>query len=1168
MMYLHLTRLARVSAVITLTLIAAVAPGTALAADGYWDPSVTGCDSNFFDASGCWSGGFIPADTDNAILNSSLSFYELVWDLSTASYWADATGSAATTVTSQSLLVQNGGAALISFDGNPYTYKILNDVSVNNNGTLNVGIASAPMVLDADGDTLIDSGGNIIVSSTGSALNNTSGAVTISNGSLNVLAGGQVNSYQGNIGAAFGSSATVTVAGSGSSWNTSDVIRVGNSGQGTLNILNGGSVVQSNLGASIGNFASGVGVVNVDGAGSTWSILNHELYVGYFGNGTLNISNGGSVLTDKAFIGFEGASVGEVNVSGTGSSWTNTSNLIVGHDTTGTLNIGGGGSVVSQRAYIGDAAGSSGTVNVDGAGSLLDLLGFYALNVGGFGNGTLNITSGGSVASYHALIGNAAGSSGTVNVDGAGSLLDLASMGVGGDTGNATLNISNGGTVSVRDLTSIDSYTAGASAIVNVDGVGSSLISGIINVGNLYADGESRLNISNGGSVSASEFASESLSTGGLTISNAGLLNTDRAYFSYYWSSNATATVSGAGSVWNNASDLFLGGTGYGELTLEDGATVNTSAIYLGGGSSATVDIRSGATLNADAVAFGSGSVVSDAGALNIDSGGSLNTDTMTLGQSFQVGQAAVSVDGSGSALAVDSLLAVGANSRLTIRNGARANVGAGGLLAIKDGGRVTLSNAGTTFVSGFGGSIAVGESGAGTLLVEDGATVSSSGGVIGTTAGSMGTATLAGNGSSWNLFDMTVGEAGSGLLNIESGASVLSVSSVAIGNLAGSDGAATVSGAGSSWTSNGNLMVGINGAGSLSVENGASVTSQQSHIGDFYGSTGTVTVTGAGSSWTSNNLIRVGNQSSGTLNIENGGSVINLSTGASIGNFASGNGTVNVRGAGSSWSVSHQDVYVGYFGTGELNIENGGSVNNIDGYLGFRAGSNGTANVGGAGSTWTNTGNLYVGGGAGTPGGNGTLNINAGATVTVANQLEIQSTGTVNLAGGTLDADTINAAGNFNMTGGSLNANAFIGDLANQGGTLGPGDGFGPLTIAGDYSQDTASSLIMEIGSVGHDVLNVSGTATLGGTLILDVQNPLSWQVGDSIDLLFAHFIFGQFDSVTGYELADELYFVVSYDANMVTATVAAVPVPAALWLFSSALIGLVGVSRFKRAS
>jgi len=190
-----------------------------------------------------------------------------------------------------------------------------------------------------------------------------------------------------------------------------DRLTVSESGDATLNITSGGSV--SNTIGTIGEF--GTGVANVTGSGSTWT-NSSSLVIGEFGNGTLHIMSGGKVSNTFAEIGDQTGSTGAVTVDGMGSTWTNSSDLEVGaHGGDGSLAITNGGKVSNTDAEVGHDAGSTGMVTVDGVGSTwtntLDL------NVGYNGTGTLFITNGGGVSSAGGFIGTFAGSNGRVILD-------------------------------------------------------------------------------------------------------------------------------------------------------------------------------------------------------------------------------------------------------------------------------------------------------------------------------------------------------------------------------------------------------------------------------------------------------------------------------------------------------------------------------------------------------------------------------------------------------------------------------------------------------------------------------------------------------------------------------------------------------------------------------
>ncbi|MEZ6192194.1 MAG: hypothetical protein R3C45_13020 [Phycisphaerales bacterium] len=79
--------------------------------------------------------------------------------------------------------------------------------------------------------------------------------------------------------------------------------------------------------------------------------------------------------------------------------------------------------------------------------------------------------------------------------------------------------------------------------------------------------------------------------------------------------------------------------------------------------------------------------------------------------------------------------------------------------------------------------------------------------------------------------------------------------------------------------------------------------------------------------------------------------------------------------------------------------------MSNPSAALGIVAGSTGVATVTDAGSTWHSSGNLSVGGGINGAGGNGELTVGNSGLVEVDGTLQLWSTGTVTLDGGSLNA-------------------------------------------------------------------------------------------------------------------------------------------------------------------
>ncbi|WP_417549110.1 autotransporter domain-containing protein [Methylophaga sp.] len=248
------------------------------------------------------------------------------------------------------------------------------------------------VVPDEDAIAFVDNGGTaqvLVPGATASEIH----IGTLSNGSLDIFGGGQLESFSNNvIGDNTGSSGAVTVDGIGSSWQLSGPsasLDVGASGEGSLTITNGGEVLNTDsiLSTYIGDKSGSSGTVTVDGTGSNFTNINGSIDVGNSGTGTLDILNGGTVSNTFGFIGTSAGGEGTVMVDGTGSSWNNSNDLYLGDWGNGTLNIVNDGLVTAARVEFGRADGS-GTLNI-GNGGAAGILNAARVN-GGPGTATLN----------------------------------------------------------------------------------------------------------------------------------------------------------------------------------------------------------------------------------------------------------------------------------------------------------------------------------------------------------------------------------------------------------------------------------------------------------------------------------------------------------------------------------------------------------------------------------------------------------------------------------------------------------------------------------------------------------------------------------------------------------------------------------------------------------
>ncbi|HWB00485.1 MAG TPA: hypothetical protein VG713_18460 [Pirellulales bacterium] len=370
----------------------------------------------------------------------------------------------------------------------------------------------------------------------------------------------------------------------------------------------------------------------------------------------------------------------------------------------------------------------------------------------------------------------------------------------------------------------------------------------------------------------------------------------------------------------------------------------------------------------------------------------------------------------------------------------------------------------------------------AGAISVLSGSTLSNSGAaVLGDVANSTGTVNVSGTGSLWHSGgQITVGNNSNGFLSIVAGGTVAS-SDGYVGN--NSAGAATVSGAGSAWNLSNWLLVANESGGALNVLDAGKVTSGYGWLGMDDNATGAATVSGAGSAWTIAQELHVGYFGSGTLNVLNGAAV--SARYGYMGDNDNSNGLITVSGSGSVLTFS-EDLNVGYFGTGSssLNVLSGGTLNSQSAYLAFH--SAGAATVSGAGSAWNIDTALVVGNSS-----TGSLYVLDGGTVS-SSQGYLANAGTATVSGA---GSTWNVTNELYVGSGAMGAlNVLNGGTVNSGtAQLGSSSGSaGVATISGAGSQwNNAGSLYVggnDSVPNGSGIVSVidGGTLTIAGTLKL----------------------------------------------------------------------------------
>jgi autotransporter-associated beta strand protein len=132
------------------------------------------------------------------------------------------------------------------------------------------------------------------------------------------------------------------------------------------------------------------------------------------------------------------------------------------------------------------------------------------------------------------------------------------------------------------------------------------------------------------------------------------------------------------------------------------------------------------------------------------------------------------------------------------------------------------------------------------------------------------------------------------------------------------------------------------------------------------------------------------------------------------------------------------------------------------------------------AGTTWS-FGGVISGGGALVKSGSGAEQLTGTNTYT----------GPTTVNGGLLSVDGSIASSSLTTinAGGALGGNGTVGNTVINGGILSPGNSIGTLTVSGSLAFTSAATYLVEVSPTGADRTNVSGAATLAGSVLAAFQ-------------------------------------------------------------------------------
>ncbi len=942
--------------------------------------------------------------------------------------------------------------------------------------------AAASLALNAN--TILDGGAQLVNSGTvtlgaGTTLTLQGGSDFIATGSHTLNSGnltitGAGSTFQGSSFLSVGAGSTLAVqAGGGVS--TAGFLDVGNGSNGTLAVDGAGSTVTATGANFWGNGAFTSHVTFSSNAAGSFSAGSVE--IGRSAGATAvalvlsgaDVTNSGSLLLGNT----TGAGADAIlNVDGAGSTWSQTGSgsLTVGassgsssarlySDFGGTITTSPGGTATVEKtgllAILGGTFNATNGLNVPGGAVDIENGGVFNLAAGK----TLSLTAGGNLSvagSYsHA-------SASTVNVSGAGSSITTT---VDAEfRGGSTLNVTAGAVVNVPG--SLAFAASGGNATVLVDGAGSSMTSPGSNLLWGRNGGTAAVTFSNnatgtfaggilagdqnGSAATISVQSGADLSVGGLLLSNVP------------YASTSAMTVDGAGSTvtLSATAQLVVGSSSLSAATL---TLSNGGSLTMGSSGFALVD--STGTLAIPSGTFTATNGLTLYGQMTLGSTGSL---VLPANRSLDIyGGGDFAVTGTYTQSAFASINVSGAGSTFTTTSNALLYAGA---LWLADGGSATV-----------GGTLAIGSGFNGQLTVQgEGTVFTASGASFGSASGSAGV--MFSNKAAGNLGAVSVGTDATGTVQVLGGAHITS-SDIALESASFSgNGSITISDAGSAWTQSGSATTtianeyGFGGVAALKVLNGGTFTSGTGQV--TLNSAATVTINGGTVNF-NGPLVNNGGHvvfTSGALNLVSAltigtSGLIQDATGPDVELLT--NRRLTTTGTTTIDAFRTLALSGGTFRTGAL-VNNGAIAFNsgtlgITGAGGLNIGTGGLgANVTlSAGRTLEVTNALAVASGASLTMDGGTL---TAGSLTNAGQVE-HSRGALSIAEGVVNQAGANfvAAKPVTVGGGFVNAGGAR--LSLEGGT-------GRITGAGTFSN---AGLVTGDGTIGITFNNNSGGEVRG---------------------------------------------------------------------------------------
>jgi hypothetical protein len=1083
------------------------------------------------------------------------------------------------------------------------TLQLVNETITNSGGQVTVDGAGSSGQLNSS--TII---GGTVGATNGASWRTTGGTSNFSGGTLtlnSVLNVGNNSVLQlnapsnGTFTLNFGAGAAINLNSTG---NNTDLALIGSNGTVNLNgpvtlsnsaanriyanstgmTLNNNSTIQGS--GTIGVAGVGLTSLNNNASGVITANQSNSLTLGgpITNNGLMQATNGANLILSGSNVANAN---GQIAAMGTGSQVTLGSATINGGTFTGT---GGGSFNNSGSSTFTGTIALNGPLNI-GNNTLLNL------NTAG-GPVTLNFGSGGAI-NMNSLGNNTdislSGANGVVNLNGMVDLSVNPANRIYASSVGMTLNTS--GTIQgAGQLFSVGvgGTTINNSGTINANSSGGMTLGGAVNnTGLIEATNFGTLNLS-GGSVNNTGHTIQTVGIGtNLQMTNETITNT-----------SGLIAIDGGGSTGQLNNATINGGT----LQATNGAVFQTTggSSSLGGGAIALngiLNMGNNTLLQLNTTPGGSFSLnIGTSGGVNMNSTGN-NTDLSLFGANGTVnlnGPVTLSNNATNRIYASSGGMTLNNNSTIqgagtignvgvaltSLNNNAgstiNANQSAGlmlggpilnnGLLEATNGATLTLNGNNIANSGGQISAIGAGSAVQVNSVTFNGGTLTGTGGGVFNNAGSSTfTGTINLNGP-FNVANNTVlnlnTASGPVTLNIGGSLNVVSTGNNTDLSLNGANGVVNLNGSGSvALSNNANNRIYANNAG-MTLNNNSTIQGA-GQIGEV--GTGFHLINGGTIEANQSNKLSIGPSvvltNNGTLFVS-GGSLLQLdNTAGNFTNYASNtltggsyfmnNGTFQFVNA----DIAHNNAVIILSGASSRIQDQNGldglrnfSDNQSSGFLVIENGRNFASS-----GAFTNEGDLEIGpGDTFTVGGSGVLTQTSGTS-------DVE--GTLVLQSATIDGGEL--TGNGTVQGNVTNTNS---------GVVQPGDFTAPgtLTIQGNYIQLSNGALDLRFAGPAagqFDVLNITGSATLGGTLNLSALAGVTFFAGETFDVVNFASSSGTFSTVNGLNLGSGLTFQIQYQPTDVLLVVngssgSSAPEPGTWVLIALGCLGII-LSRARRS-